>query len=75
MIALDPIVEWINFGVYLGLKEYFLRTIEVEQRGIIVNCKMVMLRQWLDNAEDTTKNHLYKTFLKYKFSHPRDVSF
>ena len=74
MHILIPIVDWINFGTYLGLQVYSLKIIEEEQRGKIGNCKREMLQEWLKNAEDTTKIRLYESFLKYKYSHPTEVS-
>ena len=74
MDILVPIVDWIDFGTFLGLQVYSLKIIEEEQRGKVGNCKREMLQDWLKNAEDTTKQRLYESFSKYKYSHPAEVS-
>ena len=58
MKVLNPIVEWIKLGVYLGVSHAKLKKIEKEQREQVDNCKQEMLVAWLNSSENTTKQDL-----------------
>ena len=58
MTALQPVYDWFNLGVYLGVPHATLMKIKIEQREVVEDCKREMLVAWLRSSEVTTKSHL-----------------
>ena len=52
LMALKPVCgEWCNLGIYLGVEPTVLKTIEIDQRGRVEDCKREMLVAWLRSSE------------------------
>ena len=58
MTALQPVYDWFNLGVYLGVPYATLKKIEREQEKRVEDCKREMLVAWLKSSEVLTKDHL-----------------
>ena len=55
LLAITKVVRWIPLGLALGLEDFTLETINMENMGRIELCKTQMLSAWLrqkDNAVD-----------------------
>ena len=66
MVALEPVVQWFNLGVYLGVKTATLEKIKIEERERVEDCKREMLIAWLPRSseEPCTKQQLESALIK-----------
>ena len=65
MVALEPVVQWFNLGVYLGVKTATLEKIKIEERERVEDCKREMLIAWLRSSEEPcTKQQLESALMK-----------
>ena len=59
MKAIQPVCDWFNLGVYLGVDFADLKIIDQDQRGKVEACKREMLAKWLMSSEEPrTKQQL-----------------
>ena len=59
MKAIQPVCDWLNLGVFLGVDIAVLKIIEKDQRGLVEDCKREMLVKWLMSSEEPrTKQQL-----------------
>ena len=72
MTALQPVYDWFNLGVYLGVPHATLMKIKIEQREGVEDCKREMLVAWLRSSEAITKHHLMKAL--WNITHTQTVS-
>ena len=72
MTALQPVYDWFNLGVYLGVPHATLMKIKIEQREVVEDCKREMLVAWLRSSEVATKHHLMKAL--WNITHTKTVS-
>ena len=72
MTALQPVHDWINLGVYLGVPYATLKKIEREQEKRVEDCKREMLVAWLKSSEVLTKYHLMNAL--WNINHTQTVS-
>ena len=49
MKTIQPVCDWINLGVYLGVD---LCCENKDQRGLVEDCKREMLVKWLMSSEE-----------------------
>ena len=45
----EEVVDWVKFGIHLGVQHHILLIIEKGYGGKITDCKMKLLQHWLDN--------------------------
>ena len=72
MTALQPVYDWFNLGVYLGVPHATLMEIKIEQRERVADCKRDMLVAWLRSLDEITKHHLMKAL--WNITHTQTVS-
>ena len=52
---LKDIVDWKSLGLKLGLLYPSLKKIEVDQRGLVEQCKTEMLAAWLQEQDNASQ--------------------
>ena len=45
----EEVVDWVKFGIHLGVQHHILLIIEKGYGDKITDCKMKLLQHWLDN--------------------------
>ena len=58
LLAITKVVRWIPLGLALGLEDFTLETISMENMGRIELCKTQMLSAWLRQKDDAVDEAL-----------------
>lgn len=66
--ALEPIYEWFQLGLHIGVNHATLKKIEIEERERVEDCKREMLAEWLRSWERPTKEHLTTALWNISFT-------
>ena len=52
LVVIHDLVNWKELGLQLGLLYSTLKSIDLEQRGIIASCRIEMLSAWLQQQDN-----------------------